>query len=90
MKKQIIYISRKSKELYLEVELFNLQKASLKDENCLYFEVYKSDENKNEFLVYEEWNEKDSFEKNLKSKAYLKFLEKYNELVLKKESLPII
>ena len=89
-RKQIIYIARKSKELHLEVELFNLQKLSLKQISCLYFEVYKSDDCKEEFLVYEEWENEESYKENLKSKAFLNFMKKYDELVLKKESLPII
>lgn len=90
LKKQIIYIARKSKELYLEVELFNLQKASLKNRACLYFEVYKSDDCKEEFLVYEEWESEESYKENEKTKAYLEFIKKYDELILKKENLPII
>ena len=68
-RKQIIYIARKSKELYLEVELFNLQKLSLKQKPCLYFEVYKSDDCKEEFLVYEEWESEESYKENEKTKA---------------------
>lgn len=90
LKKQVILISRKSKELYLEVELFNLQKSSLKQNGCIYFEVYKSDDCKEEFLVYEEWENEESFKDNLNTKEYLEFLKKYDELVLKKENLPII
>lgn len=89
-RKQVIYIARRTKELHLEVELFNLQKLSLKDEFCEYFEVYKSDDCKEEFLVYEEWKSEDSYKESLKKKPYLSFMTKYDELVLKKESLPII
>lgn len=89
-RRQIIYIARKSKELHLEVELFNLQKLSLKDTFCEYFEVYKSDDCKEEFLVYEEWQSEESYKESLKKVPYLNFMKKYDELVLKKESLPII
>jgi len=88
--KQTIFLSRKGKELHLEVELFNLQKLVLKEDACLHFEVYKSDECNNEFLVYEQWNSEDDYKKVILKKYYTEFEKKSIESVLKKENLPTI
>ena len=88
--KQTIFIARKGKELHLEVELFNLQSKVLKQSGSLYFEVYKSDDCNDEFLVYEEWNFEDDYKKYLESPLNLEFQKTSIEFVLKKENLPSI
>lgn len=88
--KQTLFISRKNKELHLEVLLSNFQMASSKDNGCKYMEVYKSEDTNNEFLFYEEWESEDFLASHKNTKHYKEFLSKLDEVVLKQEILPSI
>ena len=88
--KQTIYLARKTKENDLEKNLYNLKNSILNLDGCLYFEVYKSDDCDNEFLVYEEWESEENFTNSCSNEAYNSFHKIYDELVLKKHNLPVL
>ena len=88
--KQELYIAKKTKNKELQVLLSTLVFASMKDEGCVAFEVYQSDDDVNEFLVYSEFKDNEAFTKHEKSEPKKALTKKFEELVLKKEILPIL
>lgn len=86
--KQELYIARKEKNKELQVLLSKLVIASHKDEGCMAFEVYQSEDDMNEFLVYSEFKDEDSVLNHEKTPHKKAFNARYDELVLKKEILP--
>lgn len=88
--KQTIYLARKTKEQDLEKKLYNLKNLLLDMKGCIYFEVYKSDDSDDEFLVYEEWECEEFHSSSLSSEAYITFQKSYDTLVLKRHNLPIV
>ncbi|WP_428025300.1 antibiotic biosynthesis monooxygenase family protein [Arcobacter sp.] len=88
--KQTIYLARKTKEKDLEKKLYNLKSTLLDIKGCVYFEIYKSDDCDDEFLVYEEWDSEEFYTNSLSSESYKTFQKSYDELVLKKHNLPVL
>ena len=88
--KQELYIARKAKNKELQVLLSNLVFASMKEDGCTAFEVYQSDEDINEFLVYSEFKSDEAFNKHNSSEPKKALDKRFEELVLKKEILPIL
>lgn len=88
--KQELYIARKAKNKELQVLLSNLVFASMKEDGCVAFEVYQSDDDVNEFLVYSEFKDSDAFTKHENSEPKKTLDKKFDELVLKKELLPTL
>jgi quinol monooxygenase YgiN len=88
--KQTIYLARKTKEKDLEKKLYNLKNSLLDMKGCIYFEVYKSDDCDDEFLIYEEWDSEELYTSSLSSEAYVSFEKYCDTLVLKKHNLPIL
>ena len=86
--RQTLFIAKKSRTLHLEVVLSNLQTAILKNNECIYFEIYKSDDCEEEFLVYEEWNNSDSMDIFYNGKNYSPFEKDLKIELYKKEILP--
>jgi len=86
--KQTIYLARKNREKDLEKKLYSLKNLLLDLEDCICFEVYKSDDCDDEFLVYEEWSSEDSLKTSQVNVAYESFQKTYDELILKRHNLP--
>lgn len=59
--KQRLFIARNSKSTELEKLLSILKDYVSKEVGCKYFEIYRSDDDENEFLVYEEWSSQEAF-----------------------------
>ena len=85
---QEIYKANTDKEKDLQVLLSKLLFSSVQEEGCVCFEVYQSDEDTNEFLVYSEFRTKEDQVTHEESFHMNMFNSKSKELVLKKEILP--
>lgn len=88
--KQTIYLARKTKEKDLEKKLYNLKNLLLDMKGCIYFEVYKSDDCNDEFLIYEEWDSDELYTSALSCEGYVTFQKSYDKLVLKRHNLPVL
>lgn len=88
MVKQEIYKARKDKNKELQLLLSKIVIASMKESSCIAYEVYQSDEDNHEFLVYSEFEDKDSYEIHNKTAAKAELDKKFEEFVLRKELLP--
>ncbi|WP_419764384.1 MAG: antibiotic biosynthesis monooxygenase family protein [Arcobacter sp.] len=88
--KQTIYLARKTKEKDLEKKLYTLKNLLLDMKGCIYFEVYKSDDCDDEFLIYEEWDSEELYTSSLSSEAHITFQKYCDSLVLKKHKLPVL
>ncbi len=86
--RQEIYIARKAKNKELQVLLSKLVLASLSFESCICFEMYQSDDDINEFLVYSEFKDDKAMKEHIKLVQDKIFNNSFDELVLKKELLP--
>lgn len=86
--KQEIYIARKLKNKELQVLLSKLVFASLKVEGCVCFEMYQSDDDINEFLVYSEFKDNEAVKEHEETAYNKVFSTNFDALVLKKELLP--
>lgn len=86
--KQSIYIAKPSKQDELKKALFILVLNIKRAKGCINFEVYEAEDEPSEFLLYEEWADKDSFEAYKESSEFKKFLEIKSDIVKRVEVLP--
>ncbi|NQY23357.1 MAG: antibiotic biosynthesis monooxygenase [Campylobacteraceae bacterium] len=87
---QEIYKANKEKEKDLQILLTKLLFSSVQEEGCVCFEVYQSDEDTAEFLVYTEFKDKEALSAHEESFHINMFNTKSQELVAKKEVLPTL
>ncbi|PHR72114.1 MAG: hypothetical protein COA66_07895 [Arcobacter sp.] len=87
---QEIYKANKEKEKDLQILLSKLLFSSVQEEGCVCFEVYQSDEDAAEFLVYTEFKDKEALKTHEESFHINMFNVKSQELVAKKEVLPTL
>lgn len=88
--KQHIIIAKKNKIIEVEKELL-VQRNHLENvDSCESFEIYQSDDEGNEFLVYQEWSSKETYDTYLNSNMYQLFEEKIKPLMIRKEELNLL
>lgn len=87
---QEIYKANQDREKELQVMLSKLLFSSVQEEGCVCFEVYQSDEDEAEFLLYSEFKDKEALLAHEESFHINMFNTKSQELVARKETLPTL
>jgi quinol monooxygenase YgiN len=85
--KQRLFIARNKKASELEKMLMILKEYVLKEQGCEHFEIYQSEDDKNEFLVYEQWNSSQSMDDYKEQGFYKTFQKQSVPLILKEHFL---
>jgi len=85
---QEIYKANKDCEKDLQVMLSKLLFSSVQEEGCVCFEVYQSDEDEAEFLVYTEFKDEEAQKTHEESFHINMFNTKAQALIKRKETLP--
>ncbi|NQY19790.1 MAG: antibiotic biosynthesis monooxygenase [Campylobacteraceae bacterium] len=85
---QEIYRANNEREKELQILLSKLLFSTVQESGCVCFEVYQSDEDTSEFLVYSEFRNEEAHKEHEDSFHINMFNSKSKELVSKKEMLP--
>ena len=85
--KQILFIAIPSKVKELEQLLSMLCQLSQNNTECEVADIYKCEDDSNEFLFFEQWNCEKAYSSFKASNMYKDFESKSKSLILKKEIL---
>ena len=85
--KQNLFISKPKNAKQLEQFLSTQCQLSMQNPSCKLSDIYKCEEDINEFLLYEEWQDENSYKAFQSSTEYKNIDEKIKTVMVRKEFL---